>query len=248
MGAGPPNGKPNGGARMADILLVHGAWHGGWCWRRVAEPLRRAGHNVIAPSLTGVGDRVHLAHPGIDLELHIADLVQVMEAEELSDVVLVGHSYGGMLITGLADRMPERVRSLVYVDAFVPNDGECVMQLLGPNRRAMFEALPPDVWRLPPIEAAAFGVATEANRAWVDRRCVPLPRRCFTQPIRLAGDWMRVPGKTYVLASAYERSPFQLYAAKLKSDPAWRVIPIDCGHEIMVDRPNELATAIDDAV
>jgi len=107
---------------MTTFVLVHGAWHGGWCWSRVARLLRERGHAVHTPTLTGVGERVHLMHRGVNLETHIEDVARVFEAEELSDTVLCGHSYGGMVITGVADRIADRIRSLVYIDAFVAAD------------------------------------------------------------------------------------------------------------------------------
>jgi pimeloyl-ACP methyl ester carboxylesterase len=114
---------------MTAFVLVHGGWHGGFCWRFVAPALRRAGHDVYTPSLTGLGDRAHLARPGIDLELHIQDVVAVLEMEDLREVVLLGHSYGGMVVTGAADRCTARIRNLVYLDAFVPENGKCALDV-----------------------------------------------------------------------------------------------------------------------
>src|SRR5688572_1955574 len=112
---------------MATYVLIHGAWHGGWCWKLVAPALRRAGHEVYAPSLTGLGERRHLASRAIDLEAHVRDVVELLEMEDLSGVVLLGHSYGGMVVTGAADRVPERISQLVYLDAFVPENGKCLL-------------------------------------------------------------------------------------------------------------------------
>ena len=121
---------------MATYLLVHGAWHGGWCWRRVTDILRAEGHTVFTPTLTGLGERAHLARPEIDLETHISDVLGVLDAEELDDVILCGHSYGGMVITGVADRLPGRIKALVYLDAFVPEHGESVIDLYAGPRQA----------------------------------------------------------------------------------------------------------------
>src|SRR3984957_20745503 len=111
---------------MATFVLVHGAWHGSWCWKRVRQALQAAGHNVFTPTLTGVADRSHLLSPDVNLDTHIDDVVNLIRWEELSDVVLCGHSYGGMVITGVADALSDRIRSLVYLDAFVPKDGEAL--------------------------------------------------------------------------------------------------------------------------
>src|SRR5262249_15229204 len=121
---------------MATFVLVHGAWHGGWRWRDVAARLRRAGHDVYAPSLTGLGERAHLARPGIALDDHVQDVVALLQMEALSEVVLVGHSYGGMVVTGAADREAARIRRLVYLDAFVPESGRCVLDYVVPERAA----------------------------------------------------------------------------------------------------------------
>jgi pimeloyl-ACP methyl ester carboxylesterase len=119
---------------MANFVLVHGAWHGGWCWRFVRERLKE--HQVFTPSLTGLGERRHLAGPDIDLETHITDVVSLLEMEDLHDVMLVGHSYGGMVVTGAADRVPQRIKRLVYLDAFVPENGKCLLDYVVPERAA----------------------------------------------------------------------------------------------------------------
>ena len=123
---------------MANYVLVHGAWHGGWCYRDTARLLRAQGHTVITPTHTGVGERAHQSNEAITLETHIRDVVGAIEAEELSDVILCGHSYGGMVITGVADRLPGRVKAMVYLDAFIPKHGDSLIGLLD-------VALPPEV-------------------------------------------------------------------------------------------------------
>ena len=125
---------------MATYVLVHGAWHGGWCWQRVTPLLRAAGHEVLTPTLTGLGERSHLANSAIDLNTHIQDVVNVLEYEDLRKVILVGHSYGGMVITGVSERVPERLTHLVYLDAFVPRDGQSLLGFVGePLRTAIQE-------------------------------------------------------------------------------------------------------------
>ena len=125
---------------MSTFVLVHGAWHGGWCWRFVAPALRKLGHDVYTLSLTGLGDRRHLARPEINLDLHVQDVVALLEMEDLHQIVLVGHSYGGMVITGVADKCAERIRQLVYLDAFVPENGKCALDYILPERAAAFRA------------------------------------------------------------------------------------------------------------
>jgi pimeloyl-ACP methyl ester carboxylesterase len=231
---------------MTSFVLVHGAWHGGWCWSRVARTLRQEGHTVHAPTLTGVGERVHLLHRGVDLDTHVEDIVRVFEAEELSDAVLCGHSYGGMVITGVADRIPDRIRSLVYLDAFVPGDGQCTLDFQPPERAAVFRAeaaAKGGGWLIPPVPAARFKV-NEADQAWVDRRCVPHPLACFEQKLRLTGAFARVTRRSYIKAGAYVPSPFDSIFERLKADPGWKVHSVPCGHDVMVDRPEELAALL----
>jgi len=229
---------------MTTFVLVHGAWHGGWCWRRVADRLTLAGHRVLTPTLTGLGERSHLLTPQVDLETHVRDIVGVLRWEDLDEVVLCGHSYGGMVVTGAADREAERVRSLVYLDALLPDDGQTVFDLLLPEGRERFRRTAReqgDGWTIPPVPAERFGVADALDRAWVDRLCTPHPMACFEQPLRLTGAHRAVARRVYVLAAAYDPSPFQAVAARLRADPAWRVHALPTGHDAMVTAPAALA-------
>ena len=235
---------------MATFVLVHGAWHGGWCYRDTAKALRDAGHTVFTPTHTGVGERAHQAAENITLETHIRDVCGCIEAEELNDVILCGHSYGGMVITGVADRMAERIRSLVYLDAFVPENGESLIDLIN-------KALPPEVaaifvgsfrgtalegrsGRMQPIPAEMFNIA-QANRAWVDRRCVAQALATFELPALLSGDVNKVKQRLYILADGWDPSPFRHFAAKFEGQPGWHVTKLACSHDAMVDMPQELA-------
>jgi pimeloyl-ACP methyl ester carboxylesterase len=225
---------------MTTFVLVHGAWHGGWCWKRVRKALQAKGHDVFTPTLTGVADRSHLASPRVDLETHIADVVNLIRWEELDDIVLCGHSYAGCVITGVADRMPERVRALVYLDAFVLEDGQSLHDALSPRARAAQvdgANASGDGWRVPPIPAAYFNV-NEADRAWVDAQCTPQSLACFQQRLTLRG---RMPPEkvTHVLATGYGQSPFAPFH-ELAKNKGWRTSTIDCGHDVMLDRPDEL--------
>src|ERR1700757_751905 len=141
---------------METFVLVHGAWAGSVVWRQLEPRLRGAGHEVYAPTLTGIGERKHLLSRDIDLDTHIEDVIGVIDEEDLSDIVLVGHSYGGMVITGVADRVPEKVASLVYLDAFVPESGQSLLNVLPPNLR--LATLPSEDWLVAPPTSAAFGL------------------------------------------------------------------------------------------
>lgn len=235
---------------MKTYLLVHGAWHGAWCWRRIDEPLRRAGHSVHAPTLTGLADRSHLLSRDVTLETHIDDVANLIRWHELRNVVLVGHSYGGMVISGVADRMADRVRSLVYVDAFVPENGQSSLDQMPPTRRAEHEARIREAgqgWFSPPLPAQRMGVTEPSDIAWVDALCTPMPARCMMDPIRLTGAWRGVARKIHILGSANPASAFLATHERLRDDPAWQTERIACGHEIMITNPDELAGILLDA-
>jgi len=222
------------------FVLVHGAWHGAWCWQRVAERLRRAGHVVFTPTLTGLGERSHLLNAGIRLKTHIIDVVNVMKWEGLSDVVLCGHSYGGMIISGVAEEMAPAIRSIVFLDAFVPRNGEAVRDLTG---AAVKEAADAAQHRgditMPARPAEAFGVNV-ADRAWVDRLCVGQPLATFTDKIALTGAYDRIARKTYIRAASYANPGFDRALAGAKSDRSWYTYEVPCGHDVMVDMPERL--------
>jgi pimeloyl-ACP methyl ester carboxylesterase len=235
---------------MATFLLVHGAWHGGWCWRRVSDILRSRGHEVHTPTLTGLGDRAHLASPDVDLETHINDVIGVLDAEELSDVVLCGHSYGGMVITPVLDRRTDAFRSAVWLDAFVPKDGASLMDGW-PAERAQHVreevATHGDGWKVPPMPADYFGIAEE-NAEWVERRCVPQPIKTFTQQVHLTGKWKSVPKKMYILAEGHPNSSFGRFADPLSQEADWDVRRVSAGHDVMVDAPEELSDLLEEAI
>jgi pimeloyl-ACP methyl ester carboxylesterase len=223
------------------FVLVHGAWHGGWCWQRIADRLRSGGHIVFTPTLTGLGERSHLLRAGIDLKTHIADVVNVMTWEGLSDIVLCGHSYGGMVISGVAEALPQAIRSIVFLDAFVPRNGEAVQDLTGPAvKEAAQAALQRGDIVIPPRPAEAFGV-NAADRAWVDRLCVGQPIGTFTDKIALTGARDRMARKSYIRAKSYANPGFDRALGEARSDPSWRSYEVPSGHDVMVDMPERLA-------
>lgn len=229
---------------MTTFVLVHGAWHGGWCYKRVARLLRQAGHEVYTPTLTGLGERAHLMSRTIDLGTHVQDIVGVIGCEELSDVVLCGHSYGGMVIAGVAEQIAPKIRSLVYLDAFVPENGKSLFDYLPPEMSGQMQtdaAQNGEGYKITPIPAAAFAVNAQ-DAAWVDAMCVKQPLATFEQKLALSG--RQVPKRVYILAAGWEPSPFQQFGARFKDDRSWRFVSIDCGHDVMVDRPQDLADAL----
>jgi len=228
------------------FVLVHGAWHGGWCWRRVADRLRGAGHAAFTPTLTGLGERAHLMRAGIGLETHVADIVNVMTWEGLNDVVLCGHSYGGFVISDVAERMPAAIRSIVFLDAFMPRNGECVQDLTGPAvRDAIAAAVQRGDLGIAPRSAEAFGV-NPADRAWVDRLCVPQPVATFTDRIALGGAVERIARKTFIRARSYANPGFD-HALAAATAASWRTHEVACGHDVMVDAPERLCELLVEA-
>ena len=231
---------------MATYVLVHGAWHGSWCWKRVRKALQAAGHEVFTPTLTGVGERSHLNSPGVNLSTHIADVRNLIQWEELSDVILCGHSYGGCVISGVADRIPDRIRAMVYLDAFVLEDRECLCDLLpeeaARNMRQQAEATG-EGWKVPPIPAEVFKVNAR-DSAWVDAQCTPQPIATFEERIRLTGALDRIQDFTHILATGFrEGSPFPASHERARQK-GWKTRTVVCGHDVMLDLPDELAALL----
>jgi pimeloyl-ACP methyl ester carboxylesterase len=220
---------------MATFVLVHGAWHGSWCWKRVRNVLQRQSHEVFTPTLTGVGERTHLLSAEVNLETHIQDILNLIRWEELDDLVLCGHSYGGMVVSAVADRMPERIRSLLFVDAFVPETGQCLEDFAPTPAEQLV-----DGWKCRPISAQTFGVNL-TDRAWVDAQCTLQSRACFSQRVQLTGGLGRVQRIAYVYAAGWagDESPFFPFYEKARSR-GWKTRRIDCGHDVMIDRPEAL--------
>jgi pimeloyl-ACP methyl ester carboxylesterase len=223
---------------MATFVLVHGAWSGAHGFRKVRGPLREAGHEVFTPSLTGTGERVHLTSPQICLTTHVNDVVNTVLYEDLGEIVLLGFSYAGFVITGALEHICDRVQHLVYLDAFVPGEGETVSGALG----RVVTGLHGD-WLLPP-QPREFDDPAEA--AWVSARRTPQPAGCFTEPVRLTRPLEEYPfTRTYIKAAAEPRTeppgPFWAAAARVRSSPAWRYREIATTHMVASNRPQELA-------
>ena len=225
---------------MSVFVLVHGAWHGGWCWRYVRPLLK--GHEVFAPSLTGLGERRHLAGPGVDLDTHISDIVSILEREDLRDVILVGHSYGGMVVTGAADRAPERIGRLVYLDAFVPENGKCTLDYVVPERAARMREEGEKVGSVTPPPLSLWGLTRPEHIDFVKPREVRHPYRTMSQPIRLKNEaaLKRLP-KTFVYCSSPATGSFDAFAAKYRNDPAWKFFELATGHDAMILMPERVA-------
>jgi pimeloyl-ACP methyl ester carboxylesterase len=237
---------------MATFVLVHGAFGGGWNWRWVTPYLRAAGFEVITPTLTGLGERAHLASPDIDLETHIQDVLQVYLYEDLRDTILVGHSYGGMIVAAVADRVPERVQHLIYFDSDVPRDGD---NSVPPERqaarieRARTEG---DGWRVPvPREflAAQLAEAPESTRQWVLDRMAMQPVQPWLDPIRLTVAAAQLP-TTYIRCTVgYDPEDLDTRRQddRIRSEPTWRYREIDAPHVALITHPAEFASLLIEA-
>jgi pimeloyl-ACP methyl ester carboxylesterase len=224
---------------MATFVLVHGAWHGAWCWRRVARRLAGNGHEVFTPTLTGLAERSHLLTPAVDLDTHILDVVNEMKWQDLNNIVLVGHSYGGMVISGVAERMENAIASFVFLDAFFPDNGQAVVDIQPPAMRDPVLAAARDgATTVPPRSATVFKV-NENDRAWVDAQCTPQPIKCFLHKLRLTGARERIAKKSYVRANDYPSQPFDSGLARARAE-GWRAYEVACGHDVMLDMPERL--------
>jgi pimeloyl-ACP methyl ester carboxylesterase len=233
---------------MATFVLVHGGGHGGWCYAEVKRRLEAAGHEVFAPSLTGLAERAHLLSSAVDLDVHITDVVELLRVWDLHDVVLVGHSYGGMVITGVADRAADRVGKLVYLDAANPRNGQSLVDVAGP----VIEAVRPlgavvdgvELVLLPVPGAAAFyGVTDPDDQAWMDERLTGHPWRCFEQPLVLTNEealWA-IPQFHIVCASTLATRDRRLIDVARAEGRQWS---IDTGHDLMVTEPDFVAGAL----
>jgi pimeloyl-ACP methyl ester carboxylesterase len=228
---------------MTDFVLVHGSWHGSWSWSRVRRLLAAAGHRVFTPTLTGVGERCHLLSREVGLDTHIADVTNLMRWEDLRDIVLVGHSYGGFVARHVADQMPDRIRALVYLDAFVPENGKTLCDYMPDGGQGFRElaAAHGDGWKVPPLPAAAFAV-NEADAAWVDRQCTMHPLLTFETPVKLSGACDGIANIGYIAATGFE-GPFAQFYTKA-AERGWWLEQFPCGHEVPLDMPNELAALL----
>ena len=233
---------------MTTFVLVHGAWGGSWGFRSLRRPLREAGHEVFTPSLTGIGERAHLASPQVNLSTHVLDVVNTILYEDLTDIVLLGFSYGGMVVTGALEHVADRVSHLVYLDAFKPADGQSLDDLSGAvYRRAAVG--PGASWLLRPV---ARPLRDDAESAWSAARRSPQPVGCFTEAVRLERPLEEYPfTRTYVKAAQEPRpadggrlSAFWTAADYAKASQDWRYHEVDSDHMIALNRPGDLVAIL----
>lgn len=235
---------------MSTFVLIHGAWHGGWCWQRVAPLLRAQGHEVLTPSLSGMGEHAHMLSPQITLETHVQDVVNLCERYEVKDAVLVGHSYGGIAITGAADRLhgSGRVGRLVYLDALVPEDGWAWSNFHKPDQQAARHesARGPGLGLVLPVpKAEAFGISDAQDLAWVDRHLKPHPYGTYLSTVALpelakGGGAAALP-RTYIDCTKPFYSDFNGLKGRVKANKKWKYIELATCHDAMVTMPKETA-------
>jgi pimeloyl-ACP methyl ester carboxylesterase len=231
---------------VSTYVLVHGAWHGGWCWRRVRRALEADGSAVYTPTLTGLGDRAHLLSREVGLETHIADVLAVLETEDLADVVLVGHSYAGMVVTAVADRAAARIARLVYLDAVVPRDGQCLYDTSSPQVKAHFEEQAKaggEGWLVPPAGAQFLGLKREEDQRWVMPKLRPHPARTFREAVQLRSDSPAV-ARSYI-NSIGDKAPGQPRSMQAEGIADYR--ELQTGHDAMVTAAQEVAALLRNA-
>jgi pimeloyl-ACP methyl ester carboxylesterase len=231
---------------VATIVLVHGGGHGGWCYAKLAPLLRERGHDVYSPTLTGLGERQHLFRADVDLDCHITDITQLLHYQDLHDAVLVGHSYGGMVITGAADRASDRVDHLVYLDAATPSNGNSLVDVAGPFMKAaradsrMIDGV--ELCLFPTEETIPFyGVIDAQDIAWMRDRLTPHPWRCFEQKLTLTNETaLKEIPRSFIFTTL-----FLALRDDLSDRSGGRVWDIDTGHDMMITEPNKVAELID---
>lgn len=239
---------------MATFVLVHGAFYGGWSWQRIAGPLRAAGHTVFTPTLTGLGERAHLLSPAVRLETHIEDVANVLRYEDLRQVILVGHSYGGIVITGVADRELARIQQLVYLDAHIGEDGKSALDVLAAGTSDtlddMAQTQPNDQWLLPSLPPDATGITDPADVAWIEGRKGPHPLHTLAEPLHLMHNVPYALPHTYIrcteraeLIRHFGQDPLSPFFRKVEAEQ-WPVLDIASGHDAMITAPDEVVAAL----
>jgi pimeloyl-ACP methyl ester carboxylesterase len=229
------------------FLVCHGAWGAGWAWKKMHPLMQAAGHRLVTPTCTGLGERAHLANPSIDLETHIRDILNVIQYEDLREVVLIGHSYGGMVATGVADRARDRIAQLIYLDAFVPEDGQSLLDLNEPARQRMQQqARDGDGWRVPPLPTPPD--TDPADLEWLNARRVDMPLKCFEEKIRLPHGAPPVP-RSYIYATRISPADtFGQFSRRFKNDSGWDYHEIDASHSPAVTAPETLMALLEKIV
>lgn len=228
-----------------NFVLVHGAWHGGWCWRDVAAVLRTAGHQVFTPTMTGLGERAHLLNAQVGLSTFIDDIAAVILSEELDNVVLVGHSFGGHVINGVADRMPQLLRQLIYLDGLVVQHGQSALSIMPPAVQAeRTRTMDAEGLRITIPSPDQFGLSEPAQLAWVMRQLTPHPLKGYTEPLQLQHPLGNGLPKTYIAVTDPWYPPLAELRQWVRSQPDWDWRELAACHNAMVSAPLALASLL----
>ena len=228
-----------------NFVFVHGAWHGGWCWRDVAAVLRTAGHQVFTPTMTGLGERAHLLNAQVGLSTFIDDIAAVILSEELDNVVLVGHSFGGHVINGVADRMPQLLRQLIYLDGLVVQHGQSALSIMPPAVQAeRTRTMDAEGLRMTIPSPDQFGLSDPAQLAWVMRQLTPHPLKGYTEPLQLQHPLGNGLPKTYIAVTDPWYPPLAELRQWVRSQPDWDWRELAACHNAMVSAPLALASLL----
>ena len=224
---------------MPIFLFIPGSWHGGWCWKKLSPFLRAAGHEVYTPSLTGLGDRAHLLAPEVDLDTHVQDILGLLFCEDLQEVILVGHSYGGMLIPGVLEQAADRFKHAVFLDALVPPPDHSLFDIMPEVKTGMTNRANEagEGWYIPPFEGNTFGITDTDDQKWVMARLTPHPIKTFQQPAK----YSRVP--TLIVTCTFVACLWALYAyrARPPHTEGMHYVELNTAHDAMITAPRELA-------
>ena len=232
---------------MATFVLIHGSCHGGWCWKKVTPLLTNQSHKVYTPTLTGLGERSHLLRENIDLNTHILDIIQVFEYEDLYDVILVGHSYGGMVIGGVAEKIPERIKRMVYIDGYIPEDGKTAFDLIpgleDVYKKRSLSKQGKEWWLVQPYDPIVWGVTNTDDISWMNRHLSPMPWHTHDQPIAINNPKAKKIPTSYVSCTEYKDFHFMAQKAKLQLVRDYH--ELKSGHDAMIIVPNELVQILE---
>lgn len=228
------------------FVLVHGAWHGGWCWQPVTTRLQAAGSVVYTPTMSGLGEYRDNLSPSTDLNTHINDIVHFIEIQDLSEVILVGHSYAGAVIAGVADRIPNRLKKLVFLDALLLENGRSLLSYQTAEGRAEMErqTIPTKGLSIPPFPARVFGIKDPATRKWVDERLTPQPYKSYIQPLTLQHAFGNNLPLIYIECVDEQLPVLKQFADKTRNNKAWEFYSLDTGHDAMITAPDQLTALL----
>ncbi|MGD1837651.1 MAG: alpha/beta fold hydrolase [Nitrososphaeraceae archaeon] len=233
---------------MAIFVLVHGSWHGGWCWKKMLPYLRKYGHDIYFPTLTGLGEKSHIISKNISLDTHIQDVSQLIFYHDLKNVILVGHSYGGAVIRGVAEIIPKRIKRLVFLDACIPENNKTIFDII-PGLEKIFRKrllkAQGRKWLVAPYEPETWGVKN-SDVEWVKERLTSMPWHTHDQPIKIKNSDARIIPKSYISCTKSKESKF--LAKKVKSKKEWDYHELDTGHDAMIIVPKDLAFVLNNLV